>query len=237
MDARFTEAVKSIVGDKYDDFPQTTLELLFQLWEKARQQELDGAWAPNHPVARNLSFGELRDVRDVFLTYLKDAIGPTWPTKANGKALEPSDPQMEAYFTEVEEHKRRWENIEYMAKVTIPVVAPVVPHTILDAVGWMESKKQEVLLWMMNPREFVDIQKLHLEYHTAEVIHLCPDHDGWDATLWGTPVLKSTEVPAGSAYLIGCQSDPPDNPEGTPMDFYRVLKGQYMTLVRLDVAR
>jgi len=233
MDAAFTEALKEIVGeDRYDALPDKVLTLMHDLWVRARIDVVDS----DIPLSRNLSLSELREVRDTLFQYLDDLdkLDPPYPTGETGYGLEHDHPRVKEWSEKKERCQlEAQETLGHFRENEIPLVAPIHESVFADAAGILEQFDSEPLLWVLNPRDFADIQKIHIERFASGDVELIYDNTPVVAKLWGIPVIKSTKFWGGKGYLVGCHADPIHPDKKT----YEMLNGRHLRFVSFSVTR
>jgi hypothetical protein len=232
MDAAFTEALKEVVGERYDDLPDKVRTLMHDLWVRARIEVVE----PDIPLSRNLSLGELREVRDTLFKYLDEveALNPPYPTDEHELGLPHDHPAVKVWNEKQAEYQRNTqEEFGHFDQNSIPVVAPIHESVFADAAGILEQFNSEPLLWILNPRDFVDIQKIHIERHASGDVELLYEDSPVVAKLWGIPVIKSTKLWCGTGYLVGCHADPIQPDKRT----YEMLNGRHLRFVTMSVTR
>lgn len=233
MDAAFIEALKEVVGERYDGLPDKVLTLMHDLWVRARIEVVES----DIPLSRNLSLGELREVRDTLFKYLDDveALNPPYPTDEHGVGLGHDHPSMKQWNEKQGEFqlRAREELGHFFDQNCIPVVAPIHESVFADAAAILEQFDSEPLLWVLNPRDFADIQKIHVERHASGDVELIYEDSPVVAKLWGIPVIKSTKFWCGTGYLVGCHADPIEEGKKT----YEMLNGRHLRFVSMSITR
>lgn len=237
-DPTFTQALQEIVGERYGDFPEKTLDLLYELWIKAKRVDTSRASA-------ELSLVEMCDVRDVTLQYIADfdSMIPSYPEDADGYQLDPEHPTVKIYQERLEalRKKQSTEFDHLYVNHDIPCIAPLHESIFADALGLVEQRGGTPLLFVFPPRDFVDIRKLHIERWGSGDVQLITDQDPLKGKLWGVPCVSTANLPSGAVYLAAAKPDrlpkshnPVWHSEGTRqyMAAGRNLFWQRMTITR-----
>lgn len=205
-DPTFTKAMEEIVGERFGDFPDKTLDLLYQLWLKAKK--VDTAQA-----SQALTMAEMVDVRDTTLRYIDDYEGviPPYPTDAEGYSLARDHPNTVVYNELLDEYcKRQQAEFDHLLiNHDIPVIAPIHQSVFADALGLAEQRGAFPLLFIFPPRDFVDIRKLHVDHWGSGDVQLITDQEPLKGTLWGVPVVTTADLPSGTVYLAAARPERP----------------------------
>jgi len=224
--------LKEVVGERYDGLPDKVLKLMHDLWVRARIEVVES----DIPLSRNLSLGELREVRDTLFKYLDDveALNPPWPTDEHGLGLPNDHPTVKQWNEKQGEYQlKAREELGHFNQNCLNVIAPIHESVFADAAAILEEYDCEPLLWVLNPREFADIQKIHVERHASGIVELIYEDSPVVAKLWGIPIIKSTKFWGGTAYLVGCHADPIEPDKKT----YEMLNGRHLRFVSMGITR
>ena len=237
-DPAFNKAMKEIVGERFDEFPKTTLNPLYQLWLKAKT--IDTA-----QVSQALTAVEMVDVRDVTLQYIAEyeAMLPLYPTDTKGYHLPHDHPTVKVYNECLEEFReKQTDEFDHLfIGHDISVVAPLHESIFADAMGLAEQRGAFPLLFIFPPRDFVDIRKIHIERWGSGDVQLIHDQEPLKGKIWGVPVATTADLPSGTVYLAAAKParppkshDPRWDSKGTReyMAAGRTLMWQRMTITR-----
>lgn len=200
----FEQALRNILGDRFDDLAVGPKSVLREVWDAARA-------SLSVPVSPQLTLTSLLEVRDVFHDYLSKAYLQTFDGEHNVK--------------------HTIERYNHICVSSVPAMAPAPPFALASCVGFMESDKIDPLMWVANPGDFADILMFHLEHHTTGIIRLETEVPQVAAVLWNLPILKSTKVPPGEMFLVGVTSPPPSGSETTHEHEFGILHGNLRTVI------
>lgn len=205
-DIVFDKALRGIVGDRYDDFPESTLDLLYQLWLKAKKVDTASA-------SQELTMAELLDVRDVTLQYIDDFddMLPPYPKDAEGFPLRYDHATVTVYNDGLHAYReKQGKEFDHLyVNADIPVVAPLHESVFADAMGLVEQRGGVPLLFVFPPRDFVDIRKVHIERWGSGDVELIHDQEPLKGKIWGIPVVSTADIPSGTVYLAAAKPERP----------------------------